>query len=95
MSVYFRYQDFVLLICLSTWMLLFHLISDHIALLNAFNKWKDAKRKGNDRAFCWENFLSPVTLQMMDDMRKQFLDLLSDIGFVNKSKISNVRFSIL
>ncbi|OVA07164.1 Helicase [Macleaya cordata] len=60
--------------------------SDHIALLKAFEGWKDAKRNGRERAFCWESFLSPVTLQMMEDMRKQFLDLLSDIGFVNKAK---------
>ncbi|KAH7691056.1 RNA helicase protein [Dioscorea alata] len=60
--------------------------SDHIALLKAFEAWKDAKRSGRDRAFCWENFLSPITLQMMDDMRNQFFDLLSDIGFVNKAK---------
>ncbi|KAL5545697.1 hypothetical protein UlMin_005384 [Ulmus minor] len=59
--------------------------SDHIALLKAFEGWKDAKRNSNERAFCWDNFLSPVTLQMMDDMRLQFLDLLSDIGFVDKS----------
>lgn len=60
--------------------------SDHIALLNAFEGWKDAKCSGKERNFCWENFLSPITLQMMDDMRNQFLDLLSDIGFVDKSK---------
>ncbi|CAA7390557.1 unnamed protein product [Spirodela intermedia] len=60
--------------------------SDHIALLKAFQAWKDAKRSGRDRAFCWENFLSPITLQMMEDMRMQFLDLLSDIGFVDKRK---------
>ena len=60
--------------------------SDHIALLKAFEGWKEAKRNGKERAFCWENFLSPVTLQMMDDMRMQFLDLLSDIGFVDKSR---------
>nr|XP_018686326.1 PREDICTED: DExH-box ATP-dependent RNA helicase DExH1 isoform X3 [Musa acuminata subsp. malaccensis] len=60
--------------------------SDHIALLKAFEAWKGAKRSGRERAFCWENFLSPITLQMMDDMRNQFLDLLSDIGFVNKAK---------
>ncbi|KAL5709082.1 RNA helicase [Ranunculus cassubicifolius] len=60
--------------------------SDHIALLKAFEGWKDAKRSGSDRAYCWENFLSPVTLQMMDDMRNQFLDLLANIGFVDKSK---------
>ncbi|KAH7854237.1 hypothetical protein Vadar_011602 [Vaccinium darrowii] len=63
--------------------------SDHIALLKAFEAWKDAKRSGNDRSLCWENFLSPVTLQMMDDMRSQFLDLLSDIGFVDKSRGAN------
>uniref|UniRef100_A0A9I9CWN1 RNA helicase n=1 Tax=Cucumis melo TaxID=3656 RepID=A0A9I9CWN1_CUCME len=60
--------------------------SDHVALLKAFEGWKDAKRNGAERSFCWDNFLSPVTLQMMDDMRMQFLDLLSDIGFVNKSR---------
>ncbi|KAL0920237.1 hypothetical protein M5K25_009358 [Dendrobium thyrsiflorum] len=60
--------------------------SDHIALLKAFDAWKDAKRGKQERAFCWENFLSPMTLQMMDDMRSQFLDLLSGIGFFNKAK---------
>lgn len=66
--------------------------SDHIALLKAFEGWKEAKRNGNGKSFCWENFLSPVTLQMMEDMRMQFLDLLSDIGFVDKSKGPNVRY---
>ncbi|KAF6156014.1 hypothetical protein GIB67_035371, partial [Kingdonia uniflora] len=60
--------------------------SDHIALLKAFKGWKDAKSKGTERAFCWDNYLSAVTLQMMEDMRNQFLDLLSNIGFVNKTK---------
>ncbi|KAL0344834.1 UNVERIFIED_CONTAM: DExH-box ATP-dependent RNA helicase DExH1 [Sesamum radiatum] len=59
--------------------------SDHIALLKAFEGWKDAKRNRKDRTFCWENFLSPATMQMMEDMRNQFLDLLSGIGFVDKS----------
>ncbi|XAR64754.1 RNA helicase [Bertholletia excelsa] len=30
--------------------------SDHIALLKAFEGWKDAKRYGKERNFCWENF---------------------------------------
>ncbi|XP_030925913.1 DExH-box ATP-dependent RNA helicase DExH1 isoform X2 [Quercus lobata] len=63
--------------------------SDHIALLKAFEGWKDAKRNGKERAFCWDNFLSPVTLQMMDDMRMQFVDLLSGIGFVDKPRGAN------
>ncbi|RVW27008.1 DExH-box ATP-dependent RNA helicase DExH1 [Vitis vinifera] len=45
------------------------------------------KMQWEGKDFCWENFLSPITLQMMDDMRNQFLDLLSDIGFVDKSKV--------
>jgi len=62
------------------------LCSDHIALLKAYEGYRDAKRGGNEKDFCWQNFLSPVTLRMMEDMRNQFLDLLSDIGFVDKSK---------
>ncbi|XP_004303378.1 PREDICTED: probable ATP-dependent RNA helicase DHX36-like [Fragaria vesca subsp. vesca] len=60
--------------------------SDHIAVVKAFEGWKDAKRNGSGKSFCWDNFLSPVTLQMMEDMRFQFVDLLSNIGFVDKSK---------
>ncbi|TKV93426.1 hypothetical protein SEVIR_9G225300v4 [Setaria viridis] len=60
--------------------------SDHIALLKAFVAWNEAKRSGRERSFCWENFLSPMTLKMMDDMRNQFFDLLSDIGFVSKTR---------
>ncbi|CAN6479255.1 unnamed protein product [Victoria cruziana] len=60
--------------------------SDHIALLKAFESWQYAKRNGKARDFCWENFLSPSTMQMIEDMRNQFYDLLSDIGFVDKSR---------
>ncbi|XP_038701366.1 DExH-box ATP-dependent RNA helicase DExH1 isoform X2 [Tripterygium wilfordii] len=60
--------------------------SDHIALVKAFEGYKEAKQTRKERAFCWENYLSPVTLQLLDDMRHQFLDLLSDIGFVDKSR---------
>nr|XP_043610150.1 DExH-box ATP-dependent RNA helicase DExH1 isoform X2 [Erigeron canadensis] len=63
--------------------------SDHIALLKAFEGWKEAKRSGSERSFCWENFLSMQTMKMIADMRLQFLDLLSDIGFVDKSKGAN------
>jgi ATP-dependent RNA helicase DHX36 len=60
--------------------------SDHLALLKAFEGWQAAKRAGRERNYCWENFLSVSTLQMMEDMRRQFLDLLSDIGFIDKSQ---------
>lgn len=67
--------------------------SDHIALVKAFEGWKDAKRNRDEKSFCWENFLSPVTMQMIEDMRNQFLDLLAGIGFVDKSQ--GVEVSIL
>ncbi|CAI5944366.1 unnamed protein product [Closterium sp. NIES-65] len=55
--------------------------SDHIALLNAFEGWRAAKMQGQERNYCWDNFLSAPVLQMVSDMRGQFLQLLSDIGF--------------
>ncbi|XP_068656237.1 DExH-box ATP-dependent RNA helicase DExH1 [Aristolochia californica] len=61
--------------------------SDHIALLKAFDGWK---RSGKERAFCWQYFLSPMTLQMMDNMRNQFRELLSDIGFLEKARSPEV-----
>lgn len=45
-----------------------------------------AKRDGRDRQYCWQNYLSSATLSMMEDMRFQFLDLLSDIGFYDHSR---------
>lgn len=73
---------------------MYFLFSDHIALLKAFEGWKEAKRSGNEKDFCWENFLSPATLRLIDDMRMQFLNLLSDIGFVDKSRGANVSPSL-
>lgn len=70
----------------------FSLCSDHIALVKAFEGYKEAKHNRNERAFCWENFLSPITLQMMEDMREQFLTLLADIGFVDISRGARVSY---
>ena len=61
------------------------LCSDHIALLKAFEGWKDANCNGKN----------PVTLQMTWDMRLQFVDLFS-IGFVDKlmsANVNSLRFS--
>ncbi|BBN14246.1 tetratricopeptide repeat protein 7 [Marchantia polymorpha subsp. ruderalis] len=61
--------------------------SDHVALLRAYDSWQAAKREGWEKNFCWTNYLSPPTLQMMEDMRRQFVDLISDIGFVDKRRL--------
>lgn len=75
-----------------TWKLFYG--SDHIALVKAFDGFQAAKREGRERSYCWDNFLSSNTLQMMEDMRRQFQDLLSDIGFVDKSRGFQVCTSI-
>ncbi|GBG82962.1 hypothetical protein CBR_g36488 [Chara braunii] len=61
--------------------------SDHFALLCAYDEWQKVRRDGKNVAqtFCWQNFLSMPTLQMMEDMRQQFVDLLSQFGFMDKS----------
>ncbi|RYR77883.1 hypothetical protein Ahy_A01g002565 [Arachis hypogaea] len=55
----------------------------------SFAGWKEAKPSGNEKQFCWDNFLSSVTLRLIDDMRLQFLNLLSYIEFVDKSRGPN------
>lgn len=59
--------------------------SDHLTTLNAFNKWKEMRRTKGDKAtrtFLQDSFLSRLTLFQMEDLRKQFADLLVDVGFL-------------
>lgn len=64
--------------------------SDHLATLHAYDEWQTSKHSGAERSFCWDNFLSLSTLQSMEDMRYQFLNVLADIGFVDKSRNQQV-----
>ena len=49
-----------------------------------FQGWQEAGQGGNYAAysFCQENFLSIKTLQELASMKRQFVELLSDIGFI-------------
>eukprot|EP00978_Attheya_sp_CCMP212_P018599 scaffold51117_cov43-Attheya_sp.AAC.3 len=61
--------------------------SDHLTTLFAFNQWKEIRKNKGERAsqiFLRENFLSRLTLFQMEDLRRQFADLLVDIGFLPK-----------
>lgn len=62
--------------------------SDHLTTLTAFNKWKELKRsargKSSIKTFLNESFLSQMTLFQMENLRRQFADLLVDIGFLPK-----------
>ncbi|XP_060595012.1 putative ATP-dependent RNA helicase DHX57 [Ruditapes philippinarum] len=60
--------------------------SDHLTMLNAYNAWKEARKNGGQEAyrFCQDNFLSKRSLEMLSSMKQQFVELLSDIGFVKE-----------
>lgn len=59
--------------------------SDHLTIVNAFKGWEEAKHRGarHEREFCWENFLSANTLQMLHNMKGQFAEHLMHAGFVS------------
>lgn len=57
--------------------------SDHMALVRAYEGWKDAERVGSSYEYCWRNFLSSQTLQAINSLRKQFSFLLKEAGLVD------------
>ncbi|XP_068572950.1 putative ATP-dependent RNA helicase DHX57 [Cebidichthys violaceus] len=60
--------------------------SDHLALLQAYKGWCCAAKNGNQAGFlyCRENFLSGRVLQEIASLKRQFAELLSDIGFIKE-----------
>ncbi|XP_064411237.1 putative ATP-dependent RNA helicase DHX57 [Latimeria chalumnae] len=60
--------------------------SDHLALLQAYKGWTSAVKEGSRAGYiyCRENFLSGRGLQEIASMKRQFAELLSDIGFVKE-----------
>uniref|UniRef100_A0A672N0A8 RNA helicase n=1 Tax=Sinocyclocheilus grahami TaxID=75366 RepID=A0A672N0A8_SINGR len=58
--------------------------SDHLALLQAYKGWCNATQSGFKAGYqyCRENFLSIRGLQEIACLKRQFAELLSDIGFV-------------
>ncbi|XP_015273563.1 PREDICTED: putative ATP-dependent RNA helicase DHX57 [Gekko japonicus] len=60
--------------------------SDYLALLQAYKGWRLASKEGARTSynFCRENFLSESVLLEMASLKRQFTELLSDIGFVKE-----------
>lgn len=63
--------------------------SDHLAVVRAFDGWKDAERHQSGYEYCYRNFLSTQTLKAIDSLKKQFLYLLKDIGLVENFESCN------
>ncbi|KAM6220257.1 putative ATP-dependent RNA helicase DHX57 [Rhynchocyon petersi] len=60
--------------------------SDYLALLRAYKGWQLSIKEGMIASYnyCRQNFLSGRVLQEMASLKRQFTELLSDIGFVKE-----------
>ncbi|XP_073124607.1 DExH-box ATP-dependent RNA helicase DExH3 isoform X2 [Henckelia pumila] len=67
--------------------------SDHMALVRAYEGWKDAEREGSAYEYCWRNFLSVQTLQAIHSLRKQFTYILKDAQLLDADGSINNRLS--
>ncbi|KAK3017016.1 hypothetical protein RJ639_006877 [Escallonia herrerae] len=67
--------------------------SDHMALVRAYEGWKDAEREGSAYEYCWRNFLSAQTLQAIHSLRNQFTFILKDAALVDADAGINNRLS--
>ncbi|XP_031280781.1 DExH-box ATP-dependent RNA helicase DExH3 [Pistacia vera] len=67
--------------------------SDHMALVRAYEGWKDAEREGSAYEYCWRNFLSAQTLQAIHSLRKQFSFILRDAGLLDEDTGTNNKLS--
>ncbi|GLJ05598.1 hypothetical protein SUGI_0020950 [Cryptomeria japonica] len=61
----------------------FSATSDHMALVLAYEGWKDAQRDGSVYDYCWRNFMSTQTLQAIHSLRKQFHFLLKEANLLD------------
>ncbi|KAJ7943079.1 putative ATP-dependent RNA helicase [Quillaja saponaria] len=65
-----------------------HDYSDHLALVRAYEGWKDAEIDLAGYEYCWKNFLSAQSMKAIDALRNEFLSLLKDTGLVDTNTSS-------
>uniref|UniRef100_A0A3B5PSG3 RNA helicase n=1 Tax=Xiphophorus maculatus TaxID=8083 RepID=A0A3B5PSG3_XIPMA len=70
--------------------------SDHLTIVYAFKGWEEAKQRGSryERDYCWDNFLSANTLQMLHNMKGQFAEHLMSAGFVSSRDPKDAKSNI-
>ena len=64
-----------------------------MALVRAYEGWKEAEREGSAYEYCWRNFLSAQTLQAIHSLRKQFNFILKDAGLIEEDTNNNNKLS--
>jgi HrpA-like RNA helicase len=68
--------------------------SDHLTILKVYQEWQRQRKNGDGAARQWSrrNFVSESTLRQMVDIKRQFAQLLSDIGLIDtKVRLSQFR----
>eukprot|EP00249_Psilotum_nudum_P020389 c27681_g1_i1 orf=52-3915(+) len=58
--------------------------SDHLAVIAAYDRWEEAKLKGDENRFCSQYFVSSGSMAMLAGMRKQLQGELVQKGFIPK-----------
>nr|CAD7398713.1 unnamed protein product [Timema cristinae] len=66
--------------------------SDHVAMLNAFQSWEDARMGGEmaESSFCDHKMLSMPTLRVTWEAKNQLKELLTSLGFPEECLIPQV-----
>ncbi|KAF6137404.1 hypothetical protein GIB67_036441 [Kingdonia uniflora] len=67
--------------------------SDHIALIRAYNGWKDIENEKSRYEYCHTNFLSAQTLKAIDSLRKQFFFQLKGTGLIDEDQTTSNAWS--
>ncbi|CAL5359894.1 unnamed protein product [Camellia sinensis] len=55
-----------------------HDYSDHLALVWAYEGWKEAERDVVGYEYCWTNFLSAQSMKAIDALRREFYSSLKE-----------------
>ena len=59
-------------------------LSDHMAMLKAFQEYQKAYKNGQEKYFCAKNYLSAGTMEMIAGTRSQILTMLRGIGLIKR-----------
>ncbi|XP_073825286.1 ATP-dependent RNA helicase Rhau [Musca autumnalis] len=68
--------------------------SDHLLIHNVIKGYRTASEQGRDNQFCYNNFLSKSTISQIENMKRQFAEILRNSSFLESTdccaSISNV-----
>ncbi|KAI8017458.1 hypothetical protein LOK49_LG04G00402 [Camellia lanceoleosa] len=52
--------------------------SDHLALVRAYECWKEAEKDAAGYEYCWKNFLSTQSMKAIDALQREFYSSLKE-----------------